>query len=138
VRLLQTQGIAATKIGDLNEPGAETNVPLLGANTTIKVKWSGAGFDATAFTSEWGAQAQTFGWTERELLGLHPAPDLAAANYSPLARLDDLGLIWLLRGRPVITLTKTGAIIRCPSGASVTYRRRTEPAPADIAERATT
>ena len=103
-----------------------------------EIRWHQAVADATAFASEWGAEAQALGWTERALLGLHPAPDQPAANYSPLARLDDLGLIWLLRGRPVITLTKTGAIIRCPSGASVTYRRRTEPAPADIAERATT
>jgi hypothetical protein len=74
-----------------------------------------------------GAQAKAFYWTERDLLGLHPAPDQPAANYSPLARLDDLGLIWLLRGRPVITLTKTGAIMSCPSGARLTYRRRIEP-----------
>jgi hypothetical protein len=93
-------------------------------------RWHQAIADATAFVSEWGAQARKHAWTVPELFRLHPVPDQPAANYDRLARLDDLGLIWLLRGRPVIVLTSKEAIIRCPSGAILTYRRRTEPAPA--------
>ena len=93
-------------------------------------RWHQAVADATAFASEWAARAQAFGWTAHELFGLHPAPDQPAAN-SPLARLDDLGLIWLLRGRPVITLTSTEAIIRCHSGATLKFCRRSEPALAE-------
>jgi hypothetical protein len=59
-------------------------------------------------------------------------PDQPAANYSRLARLDSTGLIWLLRGRPVIVLTSTEAAIRCPSGATLTYRRQNKPTPAEI------
>jgi hypothetical protein len=91
-------------------------------------RWHEAIADATAFVSEWGAQAQAFGWTSRELFGLHPVPEQPAANYSRLSRLDDMGLIWLLRGRPVILLTATEAVMRCHSGATLTYRRQNEPA----------
>jgi hypothetical protein len=86
-------------------------------------RWRQAITDATAFATEWGGEAQTFGWTERELFGLHPAPEQPAANYDRLARLDDMGLFWLLRGRPVVALTATEASYRCPSGATLTYRR---------------
>jgi hypothetical protein len=86
-----------------------------------------------ALTSEWGAQAQSFGWTVRELFGLHSVPERPAANYSRLSRLNDVGLIWLLRGRPVIALTATDAITRCYSGAVLKYYRHTERA-AEIAK----
>jgi hypothetical protein len=64
---------------------------------------------------------------------LHPVPDQPAPNYDRLGRVDDMGLIWLLRGRPIIALTATEAIIRCYSGATLKYRR-TEPTPAEIAK----
>jgi hypothetical protein len=37
-------------------------------------------------------------------------------------------VIWLLRGRPVVALTDTEAVIRARSGANLTCRRRKEPA----------
>jgi hypothetical protein len=92
-------------------------------------RWHQAIADATAFISEWAAQAQAFAWSARELFGLHPVPERPAANYSRLSRVDALGLIWLLRGRPVTALTSTEAVMRCHSGASLTYTR-TDPAPA--------
>jgi hypothetical protein len=95
-------------------------------------RWRQAIADATTFATKWGAEAKAFGWTAPELFGLHPVPEQPAANYSRLARVDNTGLIWLLRGRPVIVLTSTEAIIRCPSGASSTYRKRTEPAPTEF------
>jgi hypothetical protein len=91
-------------------------------------RWQQAVADATAFTSQWGAQAQTFGWTARELFGLHPVPERPAGNYSRLSRLDHAGLIWLLRGRPVIALTAAEAVMRCQSGATLTYRKLNKPA----------
>jgi hypothetical protein len=89
-------------------------------------RWHQAIVDATAFTSKWGAQAQVFGWTERELFGLYPVPEQPTANYSRLSRLDEMGLIWLLRGRPVIMLTALEAIMRCESGAPLVYRRQNQ------------
>jgi hypothetical protein len=86
-------------------------------------RWRQAITDATAFATEWGPEAQAFGWTEAELLGLHRVPEHPAPNYDRLARRDDMGLLWLLRGRPVVALTATEASYRCPSGATLTYRR---------------
>jgi hypothetical protein len=86
-------------------------------------RWRHAIADATAFATEWGGEAQAFGWTAAELFGLHPVQKQPAANCDRLARLDDMGLIWLLRGRPVVALTATEAAYRCPSGAILTYRR---------------
>jgi hypothetical protein len=90
--------------------------------------WQQAVEDSRKFLASWGQQAEAFGWTERELFGLHPVPEQPAANYSRLSRLDMTGLIWLLRGRSVIALTAAEAVMRCRSGATLTYRRQNEPA----------
>jgi hypothetical protein len=88
------------------------------------------------FAAHCGAKAQAFGWIACELFGLHPVPERPAANYSRLSRYDETGLIWLLRGRPVIILTATEAVMRCQSGATLTYRRNGPVAPtAEIAKR---
>jgi hypothetical protein len=92
-------------------------------------RWRQTIADARTFVSEWGEQAQAFGWTEHELFGLHPVPEQPAANYSRLSRLDQTGLIWLLRSRPVVMLTATEAVMRCQSGATLVYRRQKEPVP---------
>jgi hypothetical protein len=92
-------------------------------------RWHQAVADATAFATKWGAQAHTLGWTTHELLALHPVPEQPAPNYDRLARLDDMGLLWLLRGRPVVELTSMEAVIRCHSGATVKFYRPTEPVP---------
>jgi hypothetical protein len=92
-------------------------------------RWHQAIGDATAFISEWGEQAHALGWTEHELFGLHPVPERPAPNYSRLSRLDDMGLLWLLRGRPVVALTAMEAAYRCPDGAILKYYGRTEPTP---------
>jgi hypothetical protein len=94
-------------------------------------RWRQGIVDAETFIAVWGAQAQAFGWTVPELFGLHPVPEQPAANYDRLARVDDMGLIWLLRGRPVIVLKSTEAIIRCHSGATLKFYRRSEPALAE-------
>lgn len=39
-----------------------------------------------------------------------------------------MGLIWLLQGRSVVALTATEAAIRCPSRATLMYRRQNIPA----------
>ncbi len=47
--------------------------------------------DADSFLATWGARAQAFGWTARDLFGLHFVPERPAANYSRLSCLDDMG-----------------------------------------------
>jgi DNA-binding transcriptional MerR regulator len=60
-------------------------------------RWRQAVADATAFISKWGAQAQAFGWTARELFGLHLVPERPAPSYRRLSRYDETGLIWASR-----------------------------------------
>jgi hypothetical protein len=81
------------------------------------------------FPSDSGANDHTLGRARLRLSHLHPVPEQPAGNYSRLSRLDHTGLIWLLRGRPVIALTAAEAVMRCHSGATLTYRRQNEPVP---------
>jgi hypothetical protein len=90
-------------------------------------RWRQAIADAELFISEWGGQAQGFGWTARELFGLATPLERPAATYSRLSRYDETGLIWLLRGRPVIALTETTAAIQSAT-AVLTYRKLNKPA----------
>jgi hypothetical protein len=88
--------------------------------------WQQAVEDGHKFLASWGPQAEALGWTARELFGLHAPPERPAANYSRLSRYDETGLIWLLRGRPVVALTATTAAIQA-AAAAVTYRKLNKP-----------
>jgi hypothetical protein len=94
--------------------------------------WHQAIADAMAFIPGWGAEAQAFGWTARELFGLPQVPERPTANYSRLSRVDEAGLLWLVRGRPVIALTSTEAVVRSHSGGQLTFRRLREPTPESV------
>jgi hypothetical protein len=63
----------------------------------------------------WGSQAADLGWIANDLFGLHPI--------APLARYDAMGLLWLLHGRPVVSLTATEATIQSSSGATLSFQR---------------
>ena len=95
--------------------------------------WQQAIQDGRRFASQWGEQADALGWTEADLFRLHEPPEKPVPNYRRLSRLDATGLIWLLRGRPVIALTATEAVFRAPSGAILTCPRSP---PARVAKRA--
>jgi hypothetical protein len=90
-------------------------------------RWRQAVEDGRQFLAAWGAQAHAFGWTVRELFGLHTPPARPPANYQRLARYDETGLIWLLRDRPVIALAETTAAIKGAT-AVLTYRKSNKPA----------
>jgi hypothetical protein len=91
------------------------------------VHWQQATRDTENFLSSWSDQAHALGWTARELFGLHSVPERPAANYRRLARYDETGLIWLLRGRPVVALTETEAAIQGATAVLV-YRKLNRPA----------
>jgi hypothetical protein len=90
-------------------------------------RWQQAIHDAESFLTKWGPQAHTLGWTARELFGLHQVPQQPAPTYQRLSRYDATGLIWLLRGDPVVALTKDEAAIQ-RNGAVVVYRKDRKPA----------
>jgi hypothetical protein len=91
-------------------------------------RWQFAVDDGRRFLARWGEQAEALGWTARDLFGLAPVPGVPHPSYSRLSRYDATGLIWLLRGRPVIALTEATAAIRSPTGAVTVYRRFNKPA----------
>jgi hypothetical protein len=91
-------------------------------------RWQAAIEDGRAFLTRWGEQAEALGWTARDLFGLHMPPERPHPSYSRLSRYDEIGLIWLLRGRVVIALTEATAAIQNPTGATTIYRRHNKPA----------
>src|SRR5262249_11541567 len=91
-------------------------------------RWQQALEDGRRFLAQWGEQAAALGWTPEDLSGLHPVPDNPAPNYWRLSRYDETGLIWLLRGRPLVALTKATAAIENPTGAVTVYRKNNKPA----------
>jgi hypothetical protein len=64
----------------------------------------------------WAARAAEFGWGTFDLFGCD--------RERPFARLDHLGLLWLLNGDTVVELHRDKAIIETERGACQTYRRR--------------
>jgi len=89
--------------------------------------WQQAIEDGHRFVTQWGKQAEGLGWAPADLFGLHTPPEKPAPNYRRLSRYDQTGLIWLLRGRRVVELTKDKAVIETPTG-TVSYRRYNKPA----------
>jgi hypothetical protein len=89
-------------------------------------RWQQAIRDADTFLARWGKQAHALGWTTRELFGLHVFPAKPHPNYRRLSRYDETGLVWLLRGRPVVALTETSAAIQGAT-AVITYRKHNKP-----------
>jgi len=91
-------------------------------------RWQLAVDDGRAFLARWGGQAEALGWTARDLFGLHTPPAKPHPSYSRLSRYDEIGLIWLLCGRPVVALTAASAAIQSSTGAITIYRRFHKPA----------
>ena len=97
-------------------------------------RWKRAIEDAQSFLAIWGTEADALGWTASELFGLHPVPTKPHPSFQRLSRYDSMGLIWLLRGRPVVALTATEALICCPDGAILSYRRQSNRVPGPLGD----
>ena len=74
--------------------------------------------------SPWPGKAASMGWDAYDLFGCH--------NLKPVARVDRMGLLWLLRGGGVIALTSEAAVIEMPSGSRLTYRTNPIRDPGDV------
>jgi hypothetical protein len=64
----------------------------------------------------WAARAAAFGWGPLDLFGCD--------RERPFARVDHLGLLWLLNGGCVVELHRDRAILETERGARQCYRRR--------------
>ena len=66
--------------------------------------------------SGFGEQARALGWTEADLFGCD--------DTRPFARIDRMGLVWLLNGDRIVALTAEAAVIEAKSGARTMYRKK--------------
>ena len=89
--------------------------------------WQQAVADARLFIARWGKQAERLGWTATDLFGLFPVLPNPHPTFRRLSRYDATGLIWLLRGRPVVALTAESAAIESRTGAITVYRKNSGP-----------
>jgi hypothetical protein len=65
------------------------------------------------------------GWAERaSILGWGPLNLFGCDRERPFARVDHMGLLWLVNGRKIIELHRDQAIIETERGARQSYRRR--------------
>jgi hypothetical protein len=78
--------------------------------------WQQVITDAERFLEEWARQAAALSWPAWELFGCH--------RRAPWGRIQGMGLVLLLHGDPLAALTATEAVIRRPSGAHQTRRRK--------------
>ena len=62
------------------------------------------------------AQAAALGWDEIDLFGCD--------DTKPFARIDQMGLAWLITGWRVVSISASAAIIEAPTGSRQTYRRK--------------
>jgi hypothetical protein len=90
--------------------------------------WRQALTDGERFLAQWGVQAEALGWTAPDLFGLAAIIEKPHPSYRRLSRYHETGLVWLLRGRPVLALTEGTAAIESPTGAVSIYRRHYKPA----------
>ncbi len=78
--------------------------------------WKTLQEDALRFLQEWAGQAHRLGWGSLDLFGVHPT--------APAVRVDCMGLVPLLKGRPVVVITDNSAAIKATSIGTLTFRRR--------------
>jgi hypothetical protein len=64
----------------------------------------------------WAARAADFGWGPLDLFGCD--------RERPFARVDHMGLLWLLNGGTIVRLQRHQALIETDRGAHQRYRRR--------------
>ncbi len=79
-------------------------------------KWQTLREDAYHFLRDHAARARQLGWTALDLFGVH--------RERPWVYFDCMGLVPLLNGGKVVTLSDFEAVIEKPSGARMTFRRR--------------
>jgi hypothetical protein len=65
--------------------------------------------------SGWADRAVALGWTALDLFGCD--------HIKPYARIDRMGLLWLLHGQDLLALTADAAAISTPSGSSLIFRK---------------
>jgi hypothetical protein len=89
--------------------------------------WRRAVRDGRRFLTRWGEQATALGWTEADVFGLPPVPEDPRPAWRRLARVDQLGLVWTLHGKPVSSITAERATIATSGWPTDVPPTRSEP-----------
>ena len=94
-------GARGTPLSEISSPLRRTLSALESACPELVPgdRWRRCVEDGRRFLAAWGEQADALGWTAKDLFGLHQPPATPHPSYSRLSRYDEIGLIWLLRGR---------------------------------------
>jgi hypothetical protein len=95
---------------------------ILSAGMQVATPQALIGAAAPAFTLT-DSNGRNLRWSAQDLFGLAAVPERPSPNYRRLSRYDQTGLIWLLQGRPVVTLTQTTAAIANSTSAITIYRK---------------
>ncbi len=82
-------------------------------------EWKTLQEDALRFLQEWAGQVHRLGWEVLDLFGAH--------RTAPTVRFDCMGLVVLLKGRPVVAITEHRAAIKTASGGTMPLQRRAAP-----------
>ena len=90
--------------------------PSRGPRHWPAARWPQFVVDADSFCRAWAEKAFLLGWPVWELFGCH--------RRAPWGRIEGMGLVLLLQGDEIAALTATEAVIRTPTGAHQTYRRK--------------
>jgi hypothetical protein len=62
------------------------------------------------------AQAAAAGWAAHDLFGCD--------NTKPFGRVDQMGLVWFVKGGRIVSMSMSAAVIETPTGAKQIYRRK--------------
>jgi hypothetical protein len=99
-------------LGRLDPDGPPGDVPI--------TRWTQFIDDACGFIRDgWATCAMGLGWGEHDLFGCD--------RTKPFARVERLGFVWLLNGRPVAGVSAETATIVTASGGRLTFRRSVDP-----------
>lgn len=80
-------------------------------------RWQRVIDDGGKFLDQWGTQAAALGWDATDVFGVDPD--------APAARIDAMGLVFLINGRTVQAITALSARLVNERGGALTYYRRT-------------
>jgi hypothetical protein len=76
-------------------------------------RWQTRIVDGENFLTSWGERALQFGWADLDLFGAQPK--------APAFRFDVMGLIPIIGGGEVVSLTERSATIQTPVGSRLVY-----------------
>jgi hypothetical protein len=105
--------------GRIPQPFADALAAIMTAGKPVDMptgRWMQFQIDASMLADEWSSRAIVLGWTVQDFLGTDPV--------TPWARIDRLGLAWLMNGAEVIAMDTQTATLQSVGRTRQTFTRR--------------